>query len=72
MGWLCWPVIPWAVAPRAGRYSARFALATDLPASVLARFTGTGNGTGTGISNATSWTGYVRRDWLDIASRTQI
>ncbi|MFE0794889.1 MULTISPECIES: hypothetical protein [Streptomyces] len=70
MGLLCWPVIPWAVAPRAGRNSARFALATDLPASVLARFTGTGTGTGT--SNATSWTGYVRRDWLDIASRTQI
>ncbi|MFE0848626.1 hypothetical protein [Streptomyces rochei] len=68
MGLLCWPVIPWAVAPRAGHNSARFALATDLPASVLAHFTGTG----TGISNATSWTGYVRRDWLDIASRTQI
>ncbi|MFD5936766.1 hypothetical protein [Streptomyces sp. NPDC060333] len=36
-----------------------------LPASVLADFTATS------ISNATRWTGYARRDWLDyIASRT--
>jgi hypothetical protein len=55
------------IAPRAGRNNARLALATDLPASVLADFTGTS------ISNATRWTGYARRDWLDyIASRTQI
>ncbi|GGT73690.1 serine hydrolase [Streptomyces atratus] len=53
--------------PRAGRNSARLALAADLPASVLADFTGTN------ISNATRWTGYARRDWFDyIASRTQI
>lgn len=45
----------------------QLALATDLPASVLADFTGTS------ISNATRWTGYAIRDWLDyIASRTQI
>jgi hypothetical protein len=55
------------IAPRAGRNNARLALATDLPASVLADFTGTS------ISNATRWTGYARRDWLDyIAARTQI
>ncbi|MER5737344.1 hypothetical protein ABT117_16920 [Streptomyces sp. NPDC002262] len=55
------------IAPRAGRNNARLALATDLPASVLADLTGTS------ISNATRWTGYARRDWLDyIASRTQI
>ncbi|MDW4901339.1 hypothetical protein RB625_23280 [Streptomyces californicus] len=51
----------------ASRNSARLALASDLPASVLADLTGTS------ISNATRWTGYARRDWLDyIASRTQI
>ncbi|WP_371097044.1 hypothetical protein [Streptomyces sanglieri] len=39
----------------------------DLPASVLADFTGTS------ISNATRWAGYARRDWFAyIASRTQI
>ncbi|MFD8725602.1 hypothetical protein ACFV2H_48625 [Streptomyces sp. NPDC059629] len=55
------------IAPLASRNTARLALATDLPASVLADFTGTS------ISNATRWTGYARRDWLDyIASRTQI
>ncbi|MFD3612193.1 hypothetical protein ACFWXA_29825 [Streptomyces atroolivaceus] len=53
------------IAPLAGRNNARLALATDLPASVLADFTGTS------IGNATRWTGYARRDWLDyIASRT--
>ncbi|WP_229891635.1 hypothetical protein [Streptomyces lavendofoliae] len=55
------------IAPRAGRNNARLALATDLPVSVLADFTGTS------ISNATRWTEYSRRDWLDyLASRTQI
>ncbi|WP_331741709.1 hypothetical protein [Streptomyces sp. NBC_01006] len=55
------------ITPRAGRNSARLALTADLPASVLADFTGTS------ISNATRWTGYARRDWFDyIASRTQI
>ncbi|GAA1303205.1 hypothetical protein GCM10009647_020250 [Streptomyces sanglieri] len=55
------------ITPRASRHSARLALAADLPASVLADFTGTS------ISNATRWTGYARRDWFDhIASRTQI
>ncbi|MEU2308790.1 hypothetical protein [Streptomyces misionensis] len=50
----------------ASRNSARLALAYDLPASVLADLTGTS------ISNATRWTAYARRDWLDyIASRTQ-
>lgn len=50
------------IAPLAGRNNARLALATDLPASVLADLTGT--------SNATRWTVYARRDWLDyIASR---
>ncbi|WP_327686282.1 hypothetical protein [Streptomyces sp. NBC_00467] len=53
------------IAPRAGRNNARLALATDLPASVLADFTGT--------SITIRWTGYARRDLLDyIASRTQI
>ncbi|WP_234376654.1 hypothetical protein [Streptomyces sp. CB01201] len=53
------------IAPRAGRNNARLALATDLPASVLADFTGT--------SNATRWTGYARRDWLDyIAARARV
>ncbi|WP_405477438.1 hypothetical protein [Streptomyces canus] len=37
------------IAPLASRNSARLALATDLPASVLADFTGT--------SNSTRWTG---------------
>ncbi|WTD01453.1 hypothetical protein OH717_02145 [Streptomyces albidoflavus] len=51
----------------ASRNSARLALASDLPTCVLADLTGTS------ISNATRWTGYARRDWLDyIASRTQI
>ncbi|MFJ5294829.1 hypothetical protein ACIP9I_36280, partial [Streptomyces sp. NPDC088348] len=55
------------IAPRAGRNNARLALATDLPASVLADFTDTS------ISSATRWTGYARRDWLDyIVSRRQI
>ncbi|MEU9224331.1 hypothetical protein AB0D40_08180 [Streptomyces massasporeus] len=55
------------IAPLASRNTARLALATDLPASVLADFTGTS------ISNATRWSGYAKRDWLDyIASRTQI
>lgn len=55
------------IAPHAGRNNARLALATDLPASVLADFTGTS------ISNATRWTGYARRDWLDyIASRARV
>ncbi|MFE2077170.1 MULTISPECIES: hypothetical protein [Streptomyces] len=50
----------------ASRNSARLALAYDLPASVLADLTTTS------ISNATRWTAYARRDWLDyIASRTQ-
>ncbi|MFE7394764.1 hypothetical protein [Streptomyces sp. NPDC057582] len=54
------------IAPRAGRNNTRLALATDLPASVLADFTGTS------ISNATRWTGYAKREWLDyIASRKQ-
>jgi hypothetical protein len=54
------------IAPLASRNSARLALATDLPASVLADFTGTS------ISNSTRWTGYAKRDWLDyIASRAQ-
>ncbi|WP_234387894.1 MULTISPECIES: hypothetical protein [Streptomyces] len=50
----------------ASRNSARLALATDLPASVLADFTATS------ISNSTRWTGYAKRDWLDyVASRKQ-
>ncbi|MFD5233363.1 hypothetical protein ACFWJ5_33530 [Streptomyces qaidamensis] len=54
------------IASLASRNSARLALATDLPASVLADFTGTS------ISNSTRWTGYAKRDWLDyIASRKQ-
>ncbi|MEU2469269.1 hypothetical protein ABZ580_34580 [Streptomyces sp. NPDC012486] len=54
------------IAPLASRNSARLALASDLPASVLAELTGTS------ISNATRWTGYAKRDWLDyIASRAQ-
>jgi integrase len=54
------------IAPLASRNSARLALATDLPASVLADFTGTS------ISNSTRWTGYAKWDWLDyIASRAQ-
>ncbi|MGW7603177.1 hypothetical protein [Streptomyces antimycoticus] len=54
------------IAPLASRNSARLALATDLPASVLADFTSTS------ISNSTRWTGYAKRDWLDyIASRKQ-
>jgi hypothetical protein len=54
------------IAPLASRNSARLALATDLPASVLADFTGTS------ISNSTRWTGYAKRDWLDyIASCKQ-
>lgn len=43
----------------ASRNSARFALAFDLPASVLADLTGTN------ISNATGWTAYAKRDWFD-------
>ncbi|MEU5115082.1 hypothetical protein AB0G64_26690 [Streptomyces longwoodensis] len=55
------------IAPLAGRNTARLALATDLPASVLADFAGTS------ISNATRWTGYARRDWLDyIAARARV
>ncbi|WP_329402753.1 hypothetical protein OG523_00925 [Streptomyces virginiae] len=54
------------ITPRAGRNSARLAPATDLPASVLADFTATG------ISNATRWTGYAKRDRSDyIAGRKQ-
>ncbi|WP_244291570.1 hypothetical protein [Streptomyces subrutilus] len=52
------------ITPRAGRNSARLALAADLPASVLADITATS------ISSATRWTGYARHDWLDyIATR---
>ncbi|MBB5798714.1 hypothetical protein AB0E64_39930 [Streptomyces caelestis] len=43
------------IAPLASRNSARLALATDLPASVLADFTATS------ISNSTRWTGYAKR-----------
>ncbi|MFE0845822.1 hypothetical protein [Streptomyces rochei] len=50
----------------ASRNSARLALASDLPASVLADLTGTS------ISNATRWTAYAKRDWFDyIACRKQ-
>lgn len=47
------------ITPRAGRNSARLALAADLPTSVLAEFTGTS------ISNATRCTGDARRDWFN-------
>jgi hypothetical protein len=50
----------------ASRNSARLALASDLPAAVLADLTGTS------ISNATRWTAYAKRDWFDyIACRKQ-
>jgi hypothetical protein len=50
----------------AGRNSARLALASDLPASILADLTGTS------VSNAARWTGYARRDWFDyVACRQQ-
>ncbi|MFH9426558.1 hypothetical protein [Streptomyces sp. NPDC017529] len=52
------------IAPLASRNSARLTLATDLPASVLADFTGSS------ISDSTRWTRYAKRDRLDyIASR---
>ncbi|MFD6833982.1 hypothetical protein WN979_31410 (plasmid) [Streptomyces albidoflavus] len=49
-----------------GLCPARLALASDLPASVLADLTGTS------ISNATRWTACAKRDWFDyIACRKQ-
>ncbi|MGW0538120.1 hypothetical protein [Streptomyces sp. NPDC003032] len=57
--------MPTHAALRDGCNNARFALATGLPASVLADFTS--------ISNTIRWTRYAGRDWLDyIASRTRI
>ncbi|WP_406410356.1 hypothetical protein [Streptomyces sp. NBC_01614] len=43
----------------AARNTARFALAADLPASILADLTGTS------ISSATRWTNFVKRNWTD-------
>ncbi|MEW1860201.1 hypothetical protein AB0399_07450 [Streptomyces sp. NPDC088194] len=48
----------------AGRNTARLALATDVPASILAEVTGTS------VHNATRWATLAKRDWTEyIATR---
>ncbi|MBL3670992.1 hypothetical protein JL475_34625 [Streptomyces sp. M2CJ-2] len=50
----------------AGRNAARLALASDVPASILAELTGTS------VSNATRWATLAKRDWTGyIAARRQ-
>jgi hypothetical protein len=52
------------IAPLAGRNGARLALATDLPASVLADLTGIH------VTTALQWTTWAKRDWTAfVASR---
>ncbi|MFE3543856.1 hypothetical protein ACFXK0_12890 [Nocardia sp. NPDC059177] len=54
------------ITVRDGRNSARYALASHLPASVLADLTGTS------IGNAVEWTNWAKRNWLDyLATRAE-
>lgn len=54
------------ITTRDGRNTARYALASHLPASVLADLTGTS------IGNAVEWTNWTKRNWLDyLATRAE-